>query len=238
MIRNITLTALLAVMAATGLPQTAAAATFTPPAGCRLEVTVQNRSCTVSQYYRCESDAEGDQRSAIFGKDGLVHLSRIDRETRWIESSNPNSGIADRLVDEAENHASFKNLLDTGRDDFDFWTESNTGERLHHKGFDVLTGEKVSVDGIELEKTRFELTTTNEAGEVLITRQGQQFISRSFGRFYGGIEEQSDWTGQRRETNDSPVLFRFPGQRGFGSTTPEFDCEQLMTQLYREGTQL
>lgn len=231
--------ALLAVLVPAALPGAAPAATFTPPAGCRLEVTVQNRSCSVSQYYRCESDAEGDQRSAIFGRDGLMHLSRIDAETRWMESSNPNTGLTDWLVDEAEDHASFRTLLETGRDDFDFWTESNTGERLHHKGFDILTGEKVTIDGIELEKTEFELVTTDSAGEVLITRKGQQFISRAFGRFYGGIETQGDWTGQRRETNDSPVRFIFPGQPGFGSTTPQFDCEQLMTQhLQNERAQL
>lgn len=212
------------------VPGKAQAASFTPPAGCRLEVTVQSRSCTVGQYYRCDSDPEGDQRSAIFSKDGLVHLSRIDAETRWMESSNPNSGLTDWLVAEAENDASFSNLLKTGRDDFDFWTEANSGEKLHHQGFDILTGETVTINGIELEKTGFELVTTDASGQVLITRKGQQFISRAFGRFYGGIESQRDWTGQQLQTNDSPVLFIFPGQDGFGSTTPQFDCEQLMTR--------
>src|SRR5690606_12988836 len=51
------------------------AATFTPPQGCRLEVTVQNRGCTVSQIYRCESDPKGDQRSTIFNEDGPTHHS-------------------------------------------------------------------------------------------------------------------------------------------------------------------
>lgn len=211
-------------------PAAALSATFTPPAGCHLELTVQNRSCTVSQHFRCDSDPQGDQRTAVFAKDGLVYLSRIDAETRWVESSNPNTGITDRLVDDARDHASFSELLRTGRDDFDFWTESDTGEKLHHKGFDLLTGEKVSIGGVELEKTEFELVTTGSDGQVLITRKGQQFISRSFGRFYGGIESQSDWTGEQRQTNDSPVRFIFPGQPGFASTTPQFDCEQLMTQ--------
>lgn len=223
-------TALLAAMTGPAL-----AATFTPPSGCRLEATVQNRGCTVSQYYRCDGDAPGDQHSAVFGREGLLHLSRIDAETRWMESSNPGSGITDRLVDEAENHASFSNLLATGRDDFDFWTESNNGERLHHRGFDILTGEEVSINGVELERTEFELTTRDAAGQVLITRKGGQFISRAFGRFYGGVETQSDWTGQSRRTDDSPVLFAFPGQDGFASTTPRFDCEQLMTALERKG---
>lgn len=214
------------------------AANFVPPQGCRLEATVQNRGCSVVQYYRCEADAAGDQRSAVYGKDGLTHLSRIDAETRWVESSDPNTGLADYLVEESRDHASFRALLETGRDDFDFWTESNTGERLRNVGQDVLTGETVVIDGQELELTEFRLKTFDATGQLLIERSGQQFVSRTTGRFYGGIETQTDWTGQRLDTNDSPVTFAFPGEAGFGDTTPQFDCDQLLTQLLHERAQL
>lgn len=220
------------------MPLPGHAGNFAPPTGCRLEYTVQNRGCSVGQHYRCEADPQGDQRSAYFGRQGLTHLSRIDSETRWIESSDPRTGIEDRLVDEAENHASLSNLLATGRDDFDFWTESNTGERLRHVGHDELTGKAVTIDGVDLEETRFRLTTYSATGEVLIEREGQQFVNRTYRRFFGGIETQRDWTGQNLQTNDSPVTFSFPGEAGFGSTTPQFDCDMLMTQLYRERAQL
>ncbi|MFN3273061.1 MAG: hypothetical protein ACK41U_00150 [Paracoccus sp. (in: a-proteobacteria)] len=228
----LTLLAMAGLWALTALP--GHAATFTPPAGCALQMTVQNRGCSVAQYYRCDADPEGYQRSAIFGEDGLYHLSTIDAETRWIESQSPRTGLMDRLVDEAESHASFSRLLETGRDDFDFRTESNTGETLHHQGWDELTGETVEIDGQTLERTRFDLTTTSETGEVLIERRGTQYISREFGRFFGGIETTNDWTGARRETNDSPVTFSLPGEAGFGETTPQYDCDQLMTQIPQE----
>ena len=210
------------------------AANFRPPQGCQLQATVQNRGCSVSQYFVCEADPQGHQRSAIFGRDGLRHLSRIDAETRWIESSDPNTGLTDFLVEESRDHASFSTLLKTGRDDFDFWTETNTGERLRHVGEDVLTGETVEIDGQVLEVTQFRLRSFDAEGTLLIERAGQQFVSRALGRFYGGIETQSDWTGQRQETNDSPVTFAFPGDRGFGETEPQFDCDQLLTQLLHE----
>lgn len=222
--------ALGAAMLTVLLAAPAPAATFTAPQGCRLEMTIQSRGCTVSQIYRCQGDPAGTQHSAIFGQDGLTHMSTIDAETRWIESSNPQSGLVDRLVDQANDHASFSELLETGRDDFDFWTKSNIGERLHHVGHDILTGEKVVIDGIELEKTQFELTTYNSNGEVLIQRSGQQFISRANGRFYGGAEQFSDWTGQSGNSNDSPVDFSFPGQPGFGATEPQYDCDMMMAQ--------
>jgi hypothetical protein len=220
------------------IPLPGKAANFTPPQGCRLEATAQNRGCTVVQYYRCDADPKGDQRSASFDQDGISNLARIDSETRWIESIDPVSGLEDRLVENSADHASFDTLVKTGRDDFDFWTESNNGEKLRHVGHDELTGEMVSIDGVELEKTRFQLTTYAETGETLIERRGQQFISRATRRFYGGVETQSDWTGQHLESNDSPVLFSYPGENGFGDTTPQFDCDQLMTQLLQERAQL
>ncbi|AUH35220.1 hypothetical protein CUV01_04695 [Paracoccus tegillarcae] len=213
----------------------AGAATFTAPQGCRLEMSIQNRGCTVSQIYRCEADPAGIQHSAIFGQDGMIHMSTIDAETRWIESSNPQTGVVDTLVEQANDHASFSELLATGRDDFDFWTESNTGERLRHVGHDRLIGETVVIDGIELETTRFELNTYDGNGEVLIQRSGQQFISRANGRFYGGVEQFSDWTGDSGTTNDSPVDFSFPGQPGFGETEPKYDCDMMMARAVRGG---
>ncbi|WP_288950994.1 hypothetical protein [uncultured Paracoccus sp.] len=206
----------------------AAAANFTPPSGCKLEITVQNRGCTVSQHYRCDSDAPGDQRVTYFTQEGATFQSRIDRETRWMESTDLRTGLTDVLEDEAEDHASFSTLLRSGQDDFDFWTRSNSGERLHHVGQDELTGEKVQIDGMALDVTRFELTTYSESGQVLIRRRGQQFISRTQGRFYGGVETSEDWTGAVQQTNDSPVTFAFPGHPGFGSTTPEYDCDLQM----------
>ena len=208
----------------------ASAANFTPPDGCRLEVTVQNRGCTVSQHYRCSGDAPGDQWVVYFTPDGARYQSRIDRETRWMESTDLPSGLVDTLEPGARDDASFSTLLQTGADDFDFWTSSSNGERLHHVGRDELTGEKVDVDGVELELTRFQLTTYSEAGDVLIEREGQQFISRAQGRFYGGVERSSDWTGAVENTNDSPVSFSFPGQPGFGSTKPEYDCDLQMVR--------
>lgn len=226
------------LLASLALPLIAAAspapaANFAPPQGCTLEVTVQNRSCTVNQVYRCEADTEGDQWSATFDEGGLSYLSRIDAETRWMDSTTIATGLRDTLEEGATDDASFSTLLETGRDSFDFWTVSNTGERLHHVGHDELTGETVTIDGVELERTRFSLQTFDGTGELLVEREGQQYVSRAMGRFFGGIETFRDWTGDSGETNDSPVTFSFPGERGFASTTPEFDCDMMMALMQR-----
>lgn len=210
---------------ALGVP--AVAAEWTPPQGCRLEMTVQQRSCTVAQHYRCQADAPGDQWVAYFTNEGLVSQSRIDAETRWMESTDLVSGITDRLDPDARDHASLSTLLQTGSDDFDFWTRSDTGERLRHIGRDDLTG-TVEIDGEVLDTTRFNLRTFAESGELLIERSGSQFVSRDLGRFFGGAETSTDWTGEARETNDSPVRFIRRGEPGFGSTAPDYDCNMQM----------
>lgn len=209
------------------VPQ-ARAGSFLPPSGCELKITVQNCGCTVGQHYVCAADAPGDQHVTYFDKDGPSYHSQIDVETRWLESSDLTTGLTDRLAPEAADPASFSTLLRTGRDDFDFWTVSNSGERLRHIGEDVLTGEKVEIDGVPLELTRFRLKTFGADGQLLIESSGQQFINRDHGRFYGGTEHSTDWTGEVRDDDDSPVTFAFPGDPGFGATEPLFDCEMMM----------
>ena len=218
------------VLAIPALATPALAATFTPPQGCTLTLTVQQRSCTVAQHFTCSADAPGDQRVAYFTREGLVYQSRIDAETRWIESTDTISGVTDRLEPQAADHASLRTLISTGRDDFDFWTLSDSGERLRHIGHDVLTG-TTTIDGVALDTTRFELRTFSAGGELLIHRIGGQFLSREFGRFYGGVETATDWRGEVEETNDTPVRFVRPGQPGFGSTEPDYDCDQQMVRM-------
>lgn len=216
-------------LALLALPAPVLAAGFTPPPGCTLDMTVQYRSCTVGQHYRCSADDPGDQRTEYFGPDGLEHMSHIDRETRWLESINPQYGLVDRLAEEPD-PASFSTLIDTGFDDFDFWTESNFGDRLRFTGFDRLTGKSVTIDGVALEETRFELTMTDAEGNILSTRTGNQFISRKHGRFYGGVEQTVE-DGATTRSDDSPVQFIFPGQTGFGDTKPKFDCDMQMVRF-------
>ncbi|WBU63441.1 hypothetical protein [Paracoccus aerodenitrificans] len=208
----------------------AEAAQFVPPDGCQLEMTVQNRGCRVSQHYVCAQDNPGDQHVVYFDPEGPVHYSKIDAETRWLESTNLITGLSDYLVPDAQDHASFSTLLATGRDDFDFWTESSTGERLRNVGEDRLTGERVTIDGVELELTEYELRMFSADGQLLIESKGQQFINRDHGRFYGGVEIWSDWTGETREEDDSPASFAFEGEAGFGSTEPLFDCQMQMVR--------
>ncbi|MCV2873984.1 hypothetical protein OEZ71_16940 [Defluviimonas sp. WL0050] len=207
---------------------------FAAPAGCEVYATVQMRECQVSQHYRCAHDAPGDQWATYLDGEGPYYSSRIDAETRWLESYDLYSGETDRLMSEVD-PASFTTLITTGRDDYDFTTESNSGNVVRYSGHDRLTGEKVVIDGVTLERTKFDLTARNAAGEVLWTRKGQQLIHRDWRIFFADRETFENTAGESSESVSTPVVFALPGEKGFLSADPQYDCNMTMTEAVLPG---
>lgn len=206
-----------------------AAGKFKAPEGCTVYQTVQMHNCQVSQHYRCDGDAAGDQWSVFFGGEGPFYMSRIDRETRWIDSYDLMMGERDRLLEETD-PASFSTLIETGRDSYDFTTKSDSGEIRRYRGYDELTGETVVIDGVTLERTRFDLTAEGADGAVVWRRQGQQLIQRDWRIFFADRETFENAEGDRSEVADTPVTFAGPGEPGFLSTRPDYDCDAMMTE--------
>lgn len=215
----------------------AAAATFQVPQGCTAYATVQLRNCQVSQHYTCTGDPAGEQWAVYLDGEGPHFASKIDSETRWIESVDLIGGITDRIESEAD-PASFSNLLRAGRDDFDFTTTSSAGETVRYRGFDQLTGEKVTVDGVALSRTRFELTAEGPDGTFLWRRAGQQLISEEWRIFFSDRESFENSAGDKVDSVDSPVDFAFPGDKGFLSADPKYDCDVVTAQLQSGTTRL
>lgn len=207
-----------------------AAGKFAAPKGCEIFATVQMRGCQVSQHYRCENDAEGDQWSVFLDADGPFYASRIDTETRWVESFDLIAGERDRLTTEAD-PASFTNLIMTGRDDYDFRTESDAGVVRRYTGFDTLTGETVTIDGVTLERTKFDLTARDEEGNMIWHRVGQQLIHRDWRMFFADTEAFENALGESDDLVDTPVDFAFPGEKGFRAAEPVYDCDMMEASL-------
>ncbi|SPH23622.1 hypothetical protein DEA8626_02688 [Defluviimonas aquaemixtae] len=207
-----------------------AAGKFAPPEGCNVYVTVQMKSCQVSQHYRCAGDPPGDQWAVYLDSDGPYYMNRIDSETRWVESYSLISGERDELVSESD-PASFTTLLATGRDDYDFMTESDMAEVVRYTGYDQLPGDKVEIDGVELERTRFDLTARDMDGATLWRRSGQQLIHRDWRIFFADREVFESPEGERTDVDDTPVTFAFPGQAGYLETKPQFGCDMMMTEV-------
>jgi len=207
----------------------AAAQTFAPPRSCALDLTAQLRQCHVVNIYRCAGDAPGDRWLSFADGAGIYFSSRIDSETRWVESINHDTGAVDRLLPKAKDHASFSTLLETGYDDYDFMTESSDGTVEQFVGYDRLTGESVQIDGIALQRSEFDLSSYDAAGSFLTRRVGTQFISPELRLFFGDVEVFENAEGERVESMQPPVTFALPGEEGFGAVKPVFDCNAVLT---------
>ncbi|MDH3263755.1 MAG: hypothetical protein OEM24_07140 [Paracoccaceae bacterium] len=215
------LTFFLALLAA--LP--AAAGTFQPPAGCEGYVTVQSRSCKVSNHYRCAGDARGDQWRVDFGVNGAYFRSRIDYETQWAES-HESDGTIELLEPGARDPASFSELLATGRDSFDFSTMKSNGLRENVTGYDQLTGETVVIDGVALRRTKYDVRATRDDGSPIWQARGNEYIHPEWRTFLSGAGMVDLGDGYLPQ-DFSPVEFAFPGEPGFMTTIPLYDCEPM-----------
>lgn len=213
----------------------AEAGSFTPPEGCETFLTVQARGCRVSNHYRCEADAPGDQWRADFDQEGVFFLSHVNREAEWVESFEFNPDVRQSLDDGAADPAEFSKLLSSGRDDFAFSLSRTDGQNTEVTGFDALTGRSVTIDGVTLQETEFEYTETDAEGTILRQSRGNEYISADWRLFFAGPSEYRDGEAWR-PMDGSPVKFILPGEPGFAATQPIYECGALMSS-YRKSSE-
>lgn len=216
------------------LPTPTLAGNFTPPEGCTTWMTVQSRQCRVSNYYKCTQDAPGDQWRADFDQEGVFFISRIDREAQWIESYDLNPTVRQTLDPGPEDPASFSDLLG-GADTFAFNLTRDDGTQSRVRGFDRLTGNTVVIDGITLQETAFEYEERDPDGNLMRRARGNEYISPDWRTFFAG---PSEWDGGEGYVpiNGSPLQFIFPGEPGFASTQPLFECDAVLSGLPAAGS--
>lgn len=206
-----------------------AARTFQPPPGCEAFVTVQMASCTVSHHFRCEADPEGWQRRVDVDEGGITLWSAIDAETQWMESVHVTTNHSERLGPAPDDPASFSELVATGRDGFDFQTLSDEIGPTRYVGEDRLPGGTVTIDGVTLDRTEFQIAAYDAAGTKIWTGRGSEFISREWRLFLSGVETYVVG-GKPSETDATPVEFVFPDEPGFLSTSPKHGCGAMMSK--------
>ena len=99
------------------------------------------------------------------------------------------------------------------------------------RGFDKLTGNTVTIDGVTLDETEFDHEETHDAGNILRRARGLEYISREYRMFFSGASEWDDGSGNWLPMEGSPVKFFKPGDKGFESTQPIFDCDAVLSAL-------
>lgn len=216
---------MLAVMATA--PAALANGAFIPPEGCTTWLTVQSRQCRVSNYYKCDRDPPGHQWRADFDQQGIFFISRIDAEAQWVESFDLFPTVRQTLDPDPEDPASFTELLE-GLDTFAFNLTKEDGRQSRVRGFDRLTGRSVTIDSVVLKETEFEFEETDTEGNLLRRSRGREYIHPEWRSFFAGPSEYDGGAGYV-PVDGSPVSFAFPGDRGFQSTQPIYECEVVIS---------
>jgi len=198
-------------------------ATFSLPAGCDAFLTVQTESCQVGHHFTCQGDPEGHQRRVTLDEQGMTYVGEIDGETQWISSFHLLSGHRERLESNPVEPASLSDLIETGVDDFDFRTLSDEIGTTRYVGQDTLTGREITIDGVTLAETTYDITAFDDAGNEIWSAQGREFISRNWRMFLSGTGTVTTPEGQYERSN-KPVEFIYPGEPGFLSSSPKHGC--------------
>ncbi|WP_309667080.1 hypothetical protein [Tabrizicola sp.] len=211
------------------------AGTWTAPEGCEVFMTVQSKGCRVSQYYRCVADPHGDQWRADFDQEGVYFLSHIDGEGQWVESYDLNPTVRQTLDPNAQDPASFSELMASGMDTFAFGLSREDGGLSSVTGFDRLTGQTAVIDGITLSQTEFDYTEVDPMGNVLRRSRGNEYVHPEWRLFFSGPSEWDPGDGNFLPMDGSPMEFIFPGEPGFLKTQPIYDCDAVMSSLPDQG---
>lgn len=207
--------------------------TFTLPPGCEAYLTVQSASCSVEHNFTCDGDPDGWKQRVALDERGITYVGAVNAEAEWMQSFHPLSGHSERLEDAPADRASFSELTSTDADTYDFRTLSDEIGTTRYVGADTLTGQTVTIDGVELEETTYNITAYDEDGNEKWSSRGNEFISREFGHFFAGTGVITTPDGEF-DKDDSPVEFIFPGEPGFLSANPKHGCGATMSSYSGE----
>jgi len=200
----------------------AAQQSFAAPEGCEALLTIQYKSCVMTNIWRCEADDPGDQWIALLTQQGVFSVQRVDDEFQWLEAFKVTGN--ETLITPAEDPASLTELFDTQIDTWDFTLETEDGTE-RNVGFDMLTGETTVIDGEELLNTEYRGRTTDGEGNVIDEGSGAQFVSEKHRLFFFGkswIDDDPD-----NVIDMSPVEFIYPDEPGFFGATPKYECNEI-----------
>lgn len=200
---------------------------YYPPNGCTAVMTTQNRNCVLSNIYTCGADQPGESWRLMFDREGPLFLAKIDYEAQWLESYDVFPSRRDTLRLPATDPASLTELLATGIDSYDF-IQTSGQEVVRVVGYDRLTGDDVVIDGEPLLGTEFSVRQESTTRGDLHAK-GREFVSVKHRRFFSGRTTMT-FDGETEEQDRTPIDFIYPGEPGFFSKTPLYECEASLAR--------
>ncbi|WP_425073862.1 hypothetical protein [Sagittula sp. S175] len=206
-----------------------AAQLFTPPEGCEVFLTVQMNQCRVEHHYECAASGT-DRWRIVYLEEGPVFLSRIDAEAQWVSSVDLPTGNETVTVLPPRDPASVSNLLATGADTFDFDQRRADGSIERIRGEDRIVERNVLIDGEVLNRTAFTVTYETADGQEIGRYTGAEYVSDTHRKFFAG-RGTSLFDGVQSSFDRTPREFIYPGEAGFASVVPLYDCGEMISAL-------
>lgn len=198
--------------------------TFAAPEGCTGTLTVQQKGCVLVNVWTCEADKPGDQWLALIGQGGLFSVQKVDSEFQWIEAYKMSGN--ETLQTPAADPASLTELMANQIDTWDFTILTEDGPE-RNVGYDMLTGETTVIDGVTLSQTEYQGRTLDGEGNEISADAGRQYVSEDLRLFFFG--QSWDAATPDQVIDMAPVEFIFPGEPGFFSDQPIYECNQTET---------
>ena len=96
-----------------------AAETFTPPVGCTGTLTVQMKSCLVTNIWTCAADAPGEQWVSIFTQGGPSQVRKVDRDFQWLTTYYATPPTVETMALPAADPSNLDELLSTQHSPYD-----------------------------------------------------------------------------------------------------------------------
>lgn len=213
-----------ALAAITSLSATASFADYDViPEGCTPILTVQTAMCMVSTNWTCGDEPWG---VVSFDTDGLLSIIRhtsqgapIDAEYIWDNSY-------DLVVGEPEDPYSLAMMMLNGRESYALQISHTdpTGTRTQSlTGTDIFTGETLEVSGHSLREIETNVEYLEADGTLNYRATGTLHMLQDPLVLLNGSGVAVDGQGEF-DYDDTPFELIFPGQPGFGSTTPQYGC--------------
>jgi len=197
--------------------------------GCRLELTVQQESCTVVHFHRCTGDPAGYQRMVTMDHDGVTMLSILDAETRWVQQRLMNSSTSEIPMEPSEDHFNHTTLREQGRDDWNFRmlqrSDGHSDSVTRYKGIATVLSETKVIDGVTMSVREIEGEIEGETSGWQASFTGTSYFEFETGREYGYRMTFTQPDGQVNNANFAPVAIAQPGSPGSGDSTPRFGCD-------------
>jgi hypothetical protein len=201
---------------------------FVPPPGCVGFLTVQSRQCEMANYYRCNAINPDHRWRALFNAEGLIYIGRLASEGAWIELIDLVEDTKETITVDSPDIPSFTTLIEAGADQYVYYLVDNSGSKSRLVGTDRLTGKSIVIDGIRLDEVDFRFEEYTLDNDLIENGFGQQFIVPEWKMFFSGLEYWGEGA-DAEPVDNTPVQFIFPGEKGFFSTRPLFDCEMAIS---------